>query len=566
MHESLLLDQTRIILLLVDPRTQTICEASGPTLRLLGYQREQLLGRAITDIECALSDMFYWDEVRQGGQVEVVDTESSYLCANGDLLLALKTVRQVTADSTAWLVIRAEPLASRRNVENELASITSRLQATLEATADGVLVLDRAGGIVNLNQSFSAMWGLPDAILATRDDLEVFDFMSNMFPDPVDYRQKFAAIQPDSDQESFDTLCLADGRIFESKSKPARHGEQIIGRVFSFSDVTERKAIEKQLLDQNIHLEELVEQRTAALSQQLADLTEAKKRLEEAQNQLLQSEKLASIGQLAAGVAHELNNPIGFVNSNLGTLSGYVDTLLAIDAAYTAIQTELTPTLPQAFDSVTSLKANADHAFMIEDLRQLIKESRDGLDRVKTIVRDLKDFARVGATEWLWADIHQGLDSTLNIVWNELKYKARVEREYGDLPEIRCIPSQLNQVFMNLLINAAHAIEKQGVIRLRSGCDDKQVWVEVIDDGAGIAPDILNRIFDPFFTTKPLGKGTGLGLSLAWGIVQRHQGHIDVQSELGKGTTFRVVLPIDAQPGSPTAPATTPAPASPRNT
>lgn len=562
MHESLLLDQTRTILLLVDPRSQAICEASGPTLRLLGYRREELLGRAITDVECALSDMFYWDEVRQGGQIEVSDTESSYLCANGDVLLALKTVRQVTADATTWLVIRAEPLASKRNVENELASITSRLQATLEATADGVLLVDRAGNIVNLNQSFSAMWGLPDAILATRNDVEVFDFMANMFIEPAAYLQQFAAIQPDSDQESFDTLCLADGRIFERKSKPARHGEQIIGRVFSFSDVTERKAIEKQLLDQNIHLEELVAQRTVALSRQLADLTEAKKRLEDAQNQLLQSEKLASIGQLAAGVAHELNNPIGFVNSNLGTLSGYVDALLAIDAAYTAIQTELTPTLPRAFDGVTALKANADHAFMIEDLRQLIKESRDGLDRVKTIVRDLKDFARVGDTEWLWADIHQGIDSTLNIVWNELKYKARVEREFGVLPEIRCIPSQLNQVFMNLLINAAHAIETQGVIRLRSGCDDKQVWVEVIDDGAGIPPDVIHRIFDPFFTTKPLGKGTGLGLSLAWGIVQRHQGHIDVHSEVGKGTTFRVVLPIDAQAANTPAPAraTTPSP------
>ena len=558
MFESLLLEQTREILLLVDPRSQAICEVSGPTLRLLGYRREELLGRAITDIECALSDMFYWDEVQQGGQVEVNDTESSYLCANGEVLLALKTVHRVMADAAAWLVIRAEPLAAKRHVENELARITSRLQATLEATADGVLLVDRAGNIVNLNRSFSTMWGLPDAILATRNDAEVFEFMANMFPNPADYLHQFAAIQPDSDRESFDTLCLADGRIFERKSKPARHGEQIIGRVFSFNDVTERNAIEKQLLNQNIHLEELVGQRTAALSQQLADLAEAKRRLEEAQNQLLQSEKLASIGQLAAGVAHELNNPIGFVNSNLGTLSGYVDSLLAIDAAYTAVQVHLTPTLPAAFDSVNALKTSADHAFMIEDLRQLIKESRDGLDRVKTIVRDLKDFARVGATEWLWADVHQGLDSTLNIVWNELKYKARVEREYGQLPEIHCIPSQLNQVFMNLLINAAHAIEKQGVIRLRSGCDDKQVWIEVIDDGAGIPVDIMNRIFDPFFTTKPLGKGTGLGLSLAWGIVQRHQGRIDVQSEIGKGTTFRVVLPIDAQPVKPPASSTTP--------
>ena len=551
MLDTLLLDHAREILLLVDPASQTIREVSGATLRLLGYRREDLLGRPITDIECALSDLFFWDEVRQGGSAEVSDTESSYLCANGDVVLATKTVRCVAADNAAWLVIRAEPLASRRRAENELASITSRLQATLEATAEGILLVDRSGNILNMNQCFSEMWGLPDAILARRDDLEVFSFMAGLFTDGQADQRHFATRLADSDQETFETLCLADGRSIERRSRPARHGEQIIGRVFSFSDVTERKAIEKQLLNQNAHLEELVQQRTAALSQQLVDLTEAKRKLEEAQNQLLQSEKLASIGQLAAGVAHELNNPIGFVNSNLGTLGGYVNSLLAIDAAYSQVQSALASTQPHAFDQVTRLKSDADYAFMVDDLRQLIKESRDGLERVKTIVRDLKDFARVGATEWLWADIHQGLESTLNIVWNEIKYKAKVEREYGTLPEIHCIPSQLNQVFMNLLVNAAHAIETQGVIRLRTGCDAQQVWIEVIDDGVGIAPEIMQRIFDPFFTTKPLGKGTGLGLSLAWGIVQRHQGTIEVTSEPGKGSTFRVLLPIDAQVAAP---------------
>ena len=545
MHEALLLDHTREILLLVDPQTQVICEMSAPTLRLLGYRREEVVGRAVTEIECALSDMFFWDEVRQGGPSEVQDTESSYLCANGEVLLASKTVHRVAVGADFWLVIRAEPLHSKRKVENELASITSRLQATLEATAEGVLLVDRLGNILNMNQRFSMMWALPDAILAGRKDAEVFGFMANMFPDPLAYQAQLASILPDTDQESFDTLDLTDGRTFERRSRPARHGVEIIGRVFSFTDVTERKATEKQLLNQNLRLEELVVQRTAALSRQLADLTEAKRRLEDAQNQLLQSEKLASIGQLAAGVAHEINNPIGFVNSNLGTLSNYVDSLLTIDAAYAKVQAELTPTLPHTFDAVQTLKAGADYDFMVEDLRQLIKESRDGLERVKTIVRDLKDFARVGETEWLWADLHKALESTLNIVWNEIKYKARVEREYGTLPEIHCIPSQLNQVFMNLLVNAAHAIDKQGVIRLRSGCNGDQVWIEVIDDGGGIPAENLNRIFDPFFTTKPLGKGTGLGLSLAWGIVQRHRGQITVQSEVGKGTTFRISLPID---------------------
>ena len=547
MYESLLLDQAREILLLVDPGNLAICEVSKSTLQRLGYSLDALVGRPITDIECALSDLFFWDEVRQGGNPNVIDTECSYLCSNGDILLASKTVLRVEHETVSWLVIRAEPLEPRKQAENELASISSRLQATLEATSEGILLLDHSGIILNMNQRFSRMWGLPDALLARRIDAESFSFMAGLFADPLAYQRDLAAIHLDSDQESFDTLELSDGRIFERRSRPARYAEQIIGRVFSFSDATERKAIEQQLLTQNARLEEQVMQRTAALSHQLAALTEANRKLEEAQFQLLQSEKLASIGQLAAGVAHEINNPIGFINSNLGTLGGYVESLLAIDAAYTDVLHTLPGDVQQAFADVNALKISADHDFMVGDLRQLIKESHDGLERVKTIVRDLKDFARVGSAEWLWSDIHQGLESTLNIVWNELKYKAQVQREYGTLPQVHCIPSQLIQVFMNLLVNAAQAIVRQGIIRVRTGCSDKQVWVEVIDDGIGIPEENLNRIFDPFFTTKALGEGTGLGLSLAWGIVQRHRGTIEVESEPGKGATFKVTLPINGE-------------------
>jgi len=157
----------------------------------------------------------------------------------------------------------------------------------------------------------------------------------------------------------------------------------------------------------------------------------------------------------------------------------------------------------------------------------------------------LKDFSRVGETGWQRVDLHDGLESTLNIVWNEIKYKAEVDRDYGDLPEVHCIPSQINQVFMNLLTNAAQAIEGHGHIVLRSRREGNSVWFEVQDDGAGIRPEDIGRVFEPFYTTKPVGKGTGLGLSLSWGIVQRHRGKIEVHSEPSQGTTFRVTLPID---------------------
>jgi signal transduction histidine kinase len=172
-------------------------------------------------------------------------------------------------------------------------------------------------------------------------------------------------------------------------------------------------------------------------------------------------------------------------------------------------------------------------------------ESKDGITRVKNIVQNLKDFSHVDASdEWHYADLHSGINSTLNIVNNEIKYKANVVKEYGAIPEVECLLSQLNQVFMNLLVNAAHAIEERGTITIRTGQKGDEVWVEVTDTGKGIAPEHLKKIFDPFFTTKPIGKGTGLGLSLSYGIVQKHHGRIEVQSEIGKGTIFRVWLPI----------------------
>ena len=183
----------------------------------------------------------------------------------------------------------------------------------------------------------------------------------------------------------------------------------------------------------------------------------------------------------------------------------------------------------------------------------LVGESSEGISRVAKIVQDLKDFSRVGShEEWCWADLHEGLDSTINIVNNEIKYKAQLVREYGDIPRIDCLPSQLNQVFMNMLVNAAHAIETQGTITVRTGVEgDDNVQIEIRDTGRGIAPEHLSRIFDPFFTTKPIGKGTGLGLSLSYGIVQKHGGRIDVESEPGRGTAFRVTLPVRQRAAGP---------------
>ena len=185
-----------------------------------------------------------------------------------------------------------------------------------------------------------------------------------------------------------------------------------------------------------------------------------------------------------------------------------------------------------------------DFPYLIEDIPCLLKESQDGLARVTRIVQDLKDFSHVDESEWQHANLEQGMDSTLNVVSNEIKYKAKVIKEYSGIPEVYCMSSQINQVFMNLLMNAAQAIEKEGTITIRTGTSGDDVWVEVEDTGKGIEPEHINRIFDPFFTTKPVGKGTGLGLSLSYGIVRKHHGRIEVNSQIGKGSLFKVWLPL----------------------
>ena len=276
-------------------------------------------------------------------------------------------------------------------------------------------------------------------------------------------------------------------------------------------------------------------------------LQEANRKIELVHAQLLQSEKMASIGQLAAGVAHEINNPIGYINSNLGTLANYVRDLLGVLSTYEELERDFAHE-PGIQARLRHVKVKMDLDYLKQDLADLVRESQEGVAHIKQIVQDLQTFSHADDGEWRWADLHKGLESTLNIVWNELKYKAEVVKEYGELPRVHCVPSQLNQVFMNLLVNAAQAIEERGAIVIRTGrTGDDWVWVEISDTGCGIEPEVLPSIFDPFFTTKQVGKGTGLGLALSRGIVERHGGRIEIESEAGKGTTFIIHLPVGTE-------------------
>jgi two-component system, NtrC family, sensor kinase len=304
---------------------------------------------------------------------------------------------------------------------------------------------------------------------------------------------------------------------------------------------TTQLAHANKLLEEDIRQRAIVE---AELTRRNAELTSLNEKLSMAQQQLLQSEKLASIGQLAAGLAHEINNPIGYIFSNFGTLETYIANLLQMLIVYEKIEPELTASA--ALEKVKAMRTDLELDFLRKDIHALMSESKEGILRVRKIVQDLKDFSRIDASqEWQWSNLHDGIDSTLNIVNNEVKYKADLFKEYGAIPDIECLPSQINQVILNLVVNAAHAIQSgRGKITIRTGSDSECVWIEVIDSGSGIAKENMTRIFDPFFTTKPVGQGTGLGLSLSYGIIQKHRGEIQVYSDVGKGSTFKVVLPI----------------------
>ena len=328
--------------------------------------------------------------------------------------------------------------------------------------------------------------------------------------------------------------------VLEVKVFHGRDG-QADRRLVVLSDVSARSAREREL------------------QQRHDELQQTYKRLAGTQEQLLQSEKMASIGQLAAGVAHEINNPIGYVHSNLGTLQEYVGSMLALIEAYAAALQSDDPAADR--DAIRQLRERLDVEFMIGDLPQLLSESREGIERVTKIVQDLKDFSHVGRDEPMRpSDIERGLESTLNIVWNDLKYKVRIEKHYGTLPLVECHASEINQVLMNLLINAGQAIGERGTISLATGSEDDEAWITISYSGCGIPEEALQKIFDPFFTTKPIGRGTGLGLAICYSIVAKHHGRIEVSSRVGAGTTFRMVLPVrqPASVGGSDAPAATP--------
>lgn len=293
--------------------------------------------------------------------------------------------------------------------------------------------------------------------------------------------------------------------------------------------------------DTVLTIHNITEQKRAAI-----ELFQAYKELKEAQSQIIAQEKMASLGQLAAGVAHEINNPTGYIISNLGTLDKYQARLVEFINSQNEIIGALDPSELQSLATIRK-RLKVDH--IVGDMPALISESMDGAKRIQNIVKSLRGFSRKDDDKCTTASITECLESAINIVWNQIKYHATLHKEFGEVPEIRCYPQKLSQVFMNLIVNAAHALGEKGEITVSTWQENDAAYISVADTGSGIPEETLSQIFEPFFTTKEVGKGTGLGLSISREIVRAHGGEITVESSVGTGTTFTVILPLNGVKG-----------------
>jgi len=440
---------------------------------------------------------FYWESAAFTPIMNSDDVITHYLVEEEDITARKLTERELRK-SRAELLSKHEEL---QNLFNRVELIKKEWENTLDCIDDMVAVADREGRIVRCNRAFREFAGLGfDSILGS-DWRSCVSARSLQLPDDV--------------SAGVEIRCEGTDRWYFCRTYPFLDdtGREVAGSILTIHDLTERKKVTDEL-------------------------ERAYSELKATQAKVVQQEKMASIGQLAAGVAHEINNPMGFISSNLGTLGKYLERLSEyIDFLSGAA-------VSGSFEGIAFKKKSLKVDYVLEDGRDLIAESLEGAERVRTIVRNLKSFSRVDESQYKAADINECLESTINIVWNELKYKASLERELGDIPLVSCNPQEINQVFMNLLVNASQAIEKQGEIRVRTWHDAEAVFAAVSDTGCGIPESVRNRIFEPFFTTKEVGKGTGLGLSITYDIIKKHRGDISVESEPGAGSTFTVRLPL----------------------
>jgi PAS domain S-box-containing protein len=426
-------------------------------------------------------------------------------------------------------------ITERKRLEEAIVSEKQRLDDIVSEIGAGLSMVDKNMKVVWMNKVQSSWFGeLKD--VKGHECFNVYWDANEVCKD-CPSKKTFTS---GTVEKAFKLYTTSDGkqRWYSITSSPLKDRTGEVTHVLELlEDVTKEKLAEEEFK----RLHESVVQANIKLEQSL-------KNLKSTQQQLIQAEKLASMGQLAASVAHEINNPLSYIDNNLEILNRYSGRmkkfLTKCDAGRHIFEKGDIDEIMCFFQEVQDLKKETKLSVIFEDFGEVIKESRCGTDQIKKIVSSLGTFSRVEEDLPTSANINEVIESILAMVWGELKHKATVIKEYGDIPKIECYPQQLGQVFMNLLTNAAHAIESTGEIRIKTYKADDTVCVEIKDTGKGIPGNLQPRIFEPFFTTKEPGKGTGLGLTVVYNIIQRHLGSVIVSSKVGEGTTFKVCFPI----------------------
>jgi len=463
------------------------------------------------------------------------------------VFLAINLSRTTIADINEHILTLAE---LNKNLDKQVAERTRELQnANIEldqifnTITDGLRIIDKDYNIIQVNDTFRNLSGFSEDEILGRKCHEVFTGGACNGPDCPFIR----ILQGEKHIESEVEKTHKNGTLISCivTAIPHLNSEgELLGIIETFKDITLRKKMEQELiasLEKSHTLTDELKVQQKELYEKNLQLETTLSDLKKAQSHLLQQEKMASVGQLAAGIAHEINNPMGFISSNLRTLEKYTEKFVqVIDAQSQELKNV------NAEHQAEELKKQLQLDFVIEDTRDLITETLDGAKRVSDIVQNLKTFSRMDEAQYKAADINEILESTIKVIWNELKYKAQVIKDYGELTSTQCYPQELSQVFMNILMNAAHAIQETGEITVKTWQESDTLYVTVSDTGQGIPAENIAHLFEPFFTTKDVGKGTGLGLSITHDIIQKHHGEISVASEVGKGTTFSLKLPIAA--------------------
>lgn len=508
--------------------------------KMLGYTRDELIAldfEKITPAKWHHLDRMMLHRAKQRGYSPVYEKE--LIRKDGKIIpveLRFNLLRQEdSSPSGIWTIIR--DISEKRRFEEKAKKSEETFKTLIANLPQRVLLKDKNSVFLFCNERYAKKLGKSPSEIVGKTD---YDFYT---PDMADKYvisdQK--VIEEEKPIEELFKYSSSDKEIYTRVLKtPVRnHENEVEGILCVFEDFTERVKSEQKLLKTNKQLEN------------------TNKQLKEMQVQLIQSEKLASIGQLAAGVAHEINNPMGYVSSNFNSLKSYINKLTGIINLYEEYLCELRERkdlelVEKRCSDIKETREEMDIDFIFEDINELFEDSLEGMSRIIKIVQNLRDFSRIDQPDdWADFDMNDGVKSSLEVAKNEIKYTAEVDFQPCKISSTFCNSGQINQVFLNIIVNAAHAIKSQdrkekGHIRIKTYEEKDKAVCEISDDGPGIAQEHLTKIFDPFFTTKPVGQGTGLGLNLAYDIVvNKHHGSLDVETEIGKGTKFTIKIPIN---------------------